>query len=74
MNASHLSQKEDFEVTIPETDALWEVALKYGAIGARQTGGGFGGAIVALIPDGTVQNWWDCVSKACVNASLICVI
>jgi galactokinase len=74
MNASHLSQKQDFAVTIPETDDLWEVALKYGAIGARQTGGGFGGAIVALIPDGAVQKWWDCVSKACVNASLICVI
>ena len=41
MNASHLSQKNQFEVTVKETDSLWEAAIEYGAIGARQTGGGF---------------------------------
>ena len=73
MNASHLSQKEQFEVTIEETDRLWQAAIQHGAIGARQTGGGFGGAIVALVPVDTVQIWWNCVSKACPEASLICM-
>ena len=72
MNASHLSQKNLFEVTIKETDSLWEAAIEYGAIGARQTGGGFGGAIVALVPTHAVQSWWNFVSKACPEASLIC--
>ena len=72
MNASHLSQKNDFAVTIPETDSLQEAAIKCGAIGARQTGGGFGGAIVALLPTSTVRDWWASVSKACPAASLIC--
>ncbi len=73
MNASHLSQKNQFEVTIKETDSLWEAAIKYGAIGARQTGGGFGGAIVALVPTHAVQSWWNFLSKACPKASLICM-
>ncbi len=57
MNASHLSQKNQFEVTIKKTDSLWEAAIEYGAIGARQTRGGFGGAIVALVPTHAVQSW-----------------
>lgn len=71
MKSSHLSQKHHFEVTIPETDTLWEVALRQGAIGARQTGGGFGGAIVALVANESVQTWWNAVSQACPQASLI---
>ena len=73
MNASHLSQKEQFAVTIPATDALWQTAIQSGAIGARQTGGGFGGAIVALIPAEVEPSWWDCVSNVCPEASLICM-
>ena len=73
MNASHLSQKNQFEVTIKETDLLWEAALERGAIGARQTGGGFGGAIVALVGADAVESWWNFVSKDCPDASLICV-
>ncbi len=71
MNASHLSQKDQFEVTVEETDALCEAAIRYGAIGARQTGGGFGGAIVALVPVKIAPGWWDEVSNACPEASLI---
>lgn len=51
MLASHASQRDDYEITVPETDALVEAAMDAGAIGARQTGGGFGGSIVMLVSD-----------------------
>ncbi|MGK7918026.1 MAG: hypothetical protein AB4038_21235, partial [Prochloraceae cyanobacterium] len=73
MNASHLSQKNQFEVTIKETDLLWEAAINRGAIGARQTGGGFGGAIVALVPVRILESWWHSVSLDCPQASLISI-
>ncbi len=48
--ASHASLRDDFEVTVAETDRLVELALDAGAVAARMTGGGFGGAIIALAP------------------------
>jgi galactokinase len=46
---SHASMRDDFEVSIPAIDALVEIACRTpGVYGARLTGGGFGGAIVAL--------------------------
>ncbi|MDV7141512.1 galactokinase [Tropicimonas sp. TH_r6] len=48
MVSSHASQRDDYEITVPETDALVDAALAAGALGARQTGGGFGGSIVIL--------------------------
>jgi galactokinase len=45
----HESLRVDFEVTIPELDVLVERAYALGAVAARMTGGGFGGAIVALV-------------------------
>jgi galactokinase len=55
MNASHDSMRDDFEVSVPEIDALVEAARSQpGVCGARLTGGGFGGCIVALAkPEGT---------------------
>ena len=47
--ASHASLRNDFAVTIPETDALVMLCADAGAVAARMTGGGFGGAIVALV-------------------------
>ena len=46
--AGHASLRDDFEVSVPELDLLVELAREEGAIAARMTGGGFGGAIVAL--------------------------
>jgi galactokinase len=46
--ASHASLRDDYEVSIPEIDALVEKALAAGAYGARIVGGGFGGSILAL--------------------------
>jgi galactokinase len=52
MNQSHMSMRDDFEITLPAIDKL--VALLQSAIGAqggaRMTGGGFGGAVVAVMP------------------------
>ena len=57
MNASHVSQRDDYEVSIPEIDALADSAQRHGAIGARLTGGGFGGSIVALVPEAGYDEW-----------------
>ncbi len=57
MNDSHRSQRDDYEVSIPEIDALAESAQRHGAIGARLTGGGFGGSIVALVPSAAHDDW-----------------
>lgn len=48
--ASHESLRDDFEVSCPELDMAVEAALEAGALGARMTGGGFGGSVIALVP------------------------
>ncbi|MEV8254897.1 galactokinase [Rhodoglobus sp. NPDC076762] len=50
LDASHVSMRDDFEISIPELDLAVETARDNGAIGARMTGGGFGGAAIALVP------------------------
>ena len=51
-NASHDSLAADYEVTVPELDVAVDVARRNGAYGARMTGGGFGGSIIALLDKG----------------------
>ena len=48
LDASHQSLRADYEVSHPELDRLLELAREAGAAGARLTGAGFGGSIVAL--------------------------
>jgi galactokinase len=49
MSASHASMRDDFEISVPEIDALVSIAAARPEVfGARLTGGGFGGSIVAL--------------------------
>jgi galactokinase len=50
MLASHASSRDDMEVSTPELDALVEALTDAGAFGARLTGAGFGGCVVALVP------------------------
>jgi galactokinase len=50
LDASHLSMRDDFEISVPELDLAVETARGTGAVGARMTGGGFGGAAIALTP------------------------
>jgi galactokinase len=55
MNASHVSLRDDYEVSCAELDLLVETALRVeGVYGARMTGGGFGGAIVVLLRDTSI--------------------
>lgn len=62
--ASHASMRDDFEISVPELDTAVEAALAAGAIGARMTGGGFGGAAIALIEQDAVQQVSDAVNAA----------
>jgi len=49
LTASHVSMRDDFEITVAQVDVAVEAALEAGAYGARMTGGGFGGCVLALI-------------------------
>lgn len=62
--ASHASMRDDFEISVPELDTAVETALASGAIGARMTGGGFGGAAIALVEQDAVQQVSDAVTAA----------
>ncbi len=49
-DSSHASLRDDFEVSCEELDTACAVAVETGALGARMTGGGFGGSAIALVP------------------------
>lgn len=53
LDASHASLRDDFEVSVAELDLAVEAARAAGALGARMTGGGFGGSAIALIEAGS---------------------
>jgi galactokinase len=50
LTQSHLSLRDDFEISWPQADAAVEAAVEAGAFGARMIGGGFGGSVLALVP------------------------
>ncbi len=50
LDASHDSLRDDYEVSCPELDVAVDAARDAGALGARMTGGGFGGSTIALLP------------------------
>ncbi|WP_435770848.1 galactokinase [Nocardioides sp. SYSU DS0651] len=50
LSASHASLRDDFQVTVPATDLAVATLEQAGALGARMTGGGFGGSVIALVP------------------------
>lgn len=54
LDASHVSMRDDFEISVPELDLAVETAQANGAVGARMTGGGFGGAAIALVDEARV--------------------
>lgn len=71
MNASHISMRDDFEMSLPSIDALVDDAVEFGAIGARLTGGGFGGCIVACVERGVLETWSNRLLKAHPEAFLV---
>ena len=65
MNASHVSLRDDYEVTGPELDALVEAAWQVpGVIGSRMTGAGFGGCSVSIVKEEAVQSFIQSVGEA----------
>jgi galactokinase len=50
MVQSHISMRDDFEISIDELDTAVFTSMRHGAVGSRMTGGGFGGAAIALCP------------------------
>ena len=61
LDASHASMRDDFEISCPELDLAVDTARGHGAIGARMTGGGFGGSAIALTPVEAEQKVRDAV-------------
>jgi galactokinase len=58
INQSHVSLRDDYEVTGVELDSLVEAAWKQpGVLGARMTGAGFGGCAIAIVANGEVENF-----------------
>jgi galactokinase len=63
-DASHVSLSYDFDVSCPQLDLAVRSARDHGALGARMTGGGFGGSAIALVPRPLVQGVSDAVTDA----------
>ncbi|WP_284974308.1 galactokinase [Arthrobacter sp. efr-133-TYG-104] len=70
LDASHASMRDDFEISCPELDLAVDTARIHGAIGARMTGGGFGGSAIALTPVQDEQQVRDAVTRAFADAGL----
>ena len=68
LTASHVSMRDDFEITVPEVDTAVDAALAAGAHGARMTGGGFGGCILALVEADAVDATVRAVEAAYADA------
>ncbi len=65
MNASHVSLRDDYEVTGIELDTLVEEAWKVdGVIGSRMTGAGFGGCTVSIVKDEALEHFIEAVGSA----------
>ncbi len=62
--ASHASMRDDFGITTGHIDLIADTAVRAGALGARMTGGGFGGCVIALVPTDRVEVVGDAVRRA----------
>ncbi|MDR2973171.1 MAG: galactokinase, partial [Propionibacteriaceae bacterium] len=61
---SHVSMRDDYEISCPELDLTVLTALESGALGARMTGGGFGGSAIALVYETNLAATQDAIRKA----------
>jgi galactokinase len=64
LNASHISLRDQYEVSCPELDVAVEAAVRGGARGARMTGAGFGGSAIALVADDRAGSVGEEIEKA----------
>jgi len=68
LTASHASMRDDFEITVPEVDLAVSAARAAGALGARMTGGGFGGCVLALVERDSAERVAGAVAAAYASA------
>jgi galactokinase len=68
LTASHASMRDDFEITTDHIDLIADTAVRAGALGARMTGGGFGGCVIALASSDVVEEVKGTVRTAMVDA------
>ncbi|OBK88690.1 galactokinase [Mycolicibacter sinensis] len=68
LTASHASMRDDFEITTEHLDLIVDGAVDAGALGARMTGGGFGGCVIALVPTELTLKVGDAVRTAVTGA------
>ncbi|MER6410553.1 galactokinase [Streptomyces humidus] len=70
LTAGHASLRDDFRVSCPELDLVVDTALAHGALGARMTGGGFGGSAIVLAEATDVEALTKAVEAAFAAAGL----
>ncbi len=68
LTASHASMRDDFEITTGHIDLIADTAVRAGALGARMTGGGFGGCVIALVPADRTEAISEAVRRAVCDA------
>lgn len=71
MSASHASMRDDFEITTEHIDLIVDAAVDAGALGARMTGGGFGGCVIALVPTDRADMVGEAVRRATCDAGFV---
>lgn len=70
MNQSHISMRDDYEITVPPIDLLVELAQAVsGCYGSRMTGGGFGGCTVSLVANSAVESFATTVALGYAEAA-----
>jgi galactokinase len=69
LTASHASMRDDFQISVPEVDGAVEALLGAGALGARMTGGGFGGCVIGLLPQERVDAAREAVARRFAEAA-----
>jgi galactokinase len=67
-NDSQTSMRDDFEITTEHIDLIADTAVAAGALGARMTGGGFGGCVIALVPAAKSDHIAEAIRRAVADA------
>jgi galactokinase len=68
---SHISLRDNYEVSCPELNCAVDVALAHGALGARMVGGGFGGSAIALATQGQIDEIKSAIGDAFKSESFV---
>ena len=68
ITSSHISLRDDYDVSCPELNCAVDTALAHGALGARMIGGGFGGSAIALVTQDQSKGVQQAIAKAFATA------